>query len=354
MSNKDRYGVIANIVTLINKHLQYRQDLTVDDINKAYKIAEQEQLALIGAKANKTTTVKELAMLFRDSCVAFAALGKRADLLMGKVKGPVIDPKTALDTAMRRDIEADSPDKTTEDIHIFGSLPMGGCGYDDADGVTHIVSAAYDPPNGLAVAEDIDTKILYLPLLFQYLDSINSTIEVKLDDIIAVDYISMITQDYIWGTRPLLGYYNEECRYVKVTNKDFINVFANKAKAMLESATAGDLNYYDMLQIKQELHEQLATVYFGTGINPLYIYNDLAKVLCAVGQGKITNKTIDGLDCYISRDSSILRTTRSLKEEVYEVNKAGLLSYVDALETLGLDGLTGVSEIIDLIKKHCV
>lgn len=308
--DKDKFGVIASVVPLINEHLQYRENLTVDAINTAHKTVKQELIAIIGVKSNKTTTIKELALLFRDSCLSFVAVGKRADLLIEKVKGPITNPKMALDTAIRKDVETENPNET-ESVY----LAMGG------DDVTHIVNAAYEP-----VISGTSIKILYLPILYQYLDNIGSTLSVPVDD---VNY-----------------------KYKRTTNRDFINIFANKAKSMLESDTAED--YYEALKIKKELHAQLAYAYFYSSVGVSSVYSMLTKILGAVGQGKVlTNGVIAEMECCEACSSSILIAQRSLKGEVYAINKMGLLSYVDALETLGLGSLTGVTEIIDLIKKHC-
>lgn len=372
VNTKDRWGFYAKSAELMVKHMPQDNNTSekckenavrLDEIKMQYKEAETELISHIRTKVSAINGINELVSAFRDACLSIAGLGVRADVLKGHIDGEkLLSQKQQFNNAIWKGIAPQSNlmEELGEllDEECYNCTPYG-CGiYSDCNNLIDTVF-------GDVEANIYDGYALVILPLLRYLDDIGSELNIFniTEPIIVTSCADAITSK-AWAYRALIGFFTEHNStvfnsyrtYKRKLNKAFVNIFANKITLLFNSVNEGDPDYFVIARLRDYLHTRLSSLYFRSESNnntPLEVYRIADNLLRDERAGVVLG--VEALKKYagdIMLEDTVLITKQStIKETTYQINKVGLESYLQAVESLGLSSCPYVDVIIKAIRQ---
>lgn len=342
MIKKDNLKILETATELMTKHLQVsaiEQVKGVDleqSLTKAYKSVETALLTHIRQQVAQIKTILALSDSFVDSCYAFGALGLRNDLIRTKLLGETKSGKVAFCEAIEKD---------TRDFLTFIACESEGF---DNQNAYNLAYDAYEINFLAHLNHTTNTKALAVTVLLDYgYTGIN--IGTVMQDLKFSSCLKAIL-DKNWAERSLAGYFDEDDVYVpNIVKPEFISIFAGKLKGLLAQSTPESADYFQKLQIKQYLHQQVISGFtMFCDVNPVEVYHEIDRLIAA-------SKTNNGITQVVVEDGNFnleFAVTKKYSSHgiSYEINLEALQALSSLLEVLGLGDLPEVALIIGKIR----
>jgi|GEM_PF-4129225 len=378
-TKQGKYGLYDHVRILIQDHLQYEdshnhfgRNQNADDCQQCvkeikelaskYKVAEKLHIDFIRAQANSVRMAEDLLDLFSGSIYSFAILGLRADLIKKKItsNNPAPTDKSKLDQAVRKGVNGSAPTFNCEIASELDSILGNNFSFDFGceDAITRLINSAFCRRHDFVA----DAHVMMTSYLYYYLGQTGNGLSKDLA-LFQTDSIADLVTTSTWADRPLIGYYRGGADaqlfgdFKSVINVDFFSIFAQKIDMLFNTVNIGDKDYFIVEAFKSALSNSVHRAYFGaySEIDRLRVYNSTADAIDiankATASGKPLTYEMLNTTAYFTflDDSALLRKMDVSGGMTYELNKPGLLSFVNLIESLGLDGQSGFEAIADRI-----
>lgn len=341
MNRTEGYGILKKSTELLGK-----MDIGIADqrskrlsLQMLYKTAESELLTYIKKQVAQVTSLKSLTDAFVDACFGLGALGMRQDLIHRKLVEASKSGQEALQEAIEKDTQTKQP--------TWGDgLPFSE-GEPDYLNAYNLSNEAYESYPYL-ISSDANKKALSFVFLLYYVQeySCDFDLTVAAMDLQYNSCFKVISNKY-WAERCLAGYFSDEGTYNNEgANHEFLSIFGQAFRNLLDKSK----DYFEALQIKQFLHEQIIKVYADSnGATPLEVYVEIEKLMT-------TNKRPKGItqaDYEAALYSSTFAVTKRYEASglTYELNIEGLKVLAELLEALELGGLQEVNVYMGKVKR---
>jgi hypothetical protein len=284
-------------------------------------------------------------------------LGLRYDLVLAKTMGkPALTEQEALAQALCKDVRPripkpqKSPDylirnnygfnlclshSSVEDIFAGLGGPGSNCVIDDS------IEYAYDGGHTFIN----DSTALMLVYLLNHLDKTKSKINCESIANYARIFFTGNLMSSAWAERSLIGYFQKEDSgfiggYERELNHSFVRIFTDKVDMLFSSPRFDD---YAVENLRNTLYKQIVGFWFGENngmsiIDPTLIYQALNELLDLARRNiAITSEhTENDIAGYIG--SSMLLFNKDLYNgDTYELNYAGLMSFIETVEAVGVE-----------------
>ena len=346
MKQIDRYGILKKSTELLGKMDigiadQRSKGITLEvSLDMVYKTAEKSLLAHTKQAVAQIKMIAELTDAFVDSCFGFGAVGMRIDLLRRKLLGASNSGQVSFCEVIEKDTQI--------------KQATWGDGFPFSDNEPEYLNA-YNLSNEAFesyhcyILSDADKGALAFVYLLYYMKeySCNLNLEVAAIDLQYNSCFKVISNKN-WAKRSLAGYFGEDGTYSSVgVNLEFIGIFGQAFRNLLDKSK----DYFEALQIKQYLHEQLIKVYADSnGATPIEVYVEIEKLMTAYKHPKGITQSDYEDELY----SGTFAVTKRYNASglTYELNIEGLLALAEILEALGLGGLQEVNVYIGKTKSY--
>jgi hypothetical protein len=369
MKKQDIYGVVSHAIELIGEHLQPEgnkkrisgnptrdgrtvQAKAVAKLNQNYKLAEEAQIEFIRTQSKAVAGANELVHLFTDSLYSFLILGIRTDILKDKIEGE----KKSL-TEKAKDAICDG--RRSDDFDDFDfAFDSDDSGYSGRE-IEKIVDAAYEHKDFRSLATDAP------PLMFMYLlNHINKNNGKPTDfnpDYLPDDAVYRRLTESGWEDRPLVGCYvreQESSSYIHFEpnfNTNFTSIFTNKLDTMLNSTKQDNPDFFAVENLRRILFDLAVGVYLyhSGSVETYQSLHALTHLLNLHDAGTIItcdNFKVQNYGAEIEH-AALIDYYDINNGSTHQINKAGLLSFVELIDNFGLSEMCGFNIIADRIRS---
>lgn len=348
MQNADKYGILKKATDLLVSKMDLgtatkwaKGTCSEVALELTYKDVELELMGYIRGQVNQIKSIEALTDAFVASCYALGAVGMRIDLLYKKFIGAPKNAREALQEAITKGTQDDTPMWGDGGLHGFG------CGSEKFQ-VENLCDEAFST-YPWRIKSDDDARALAFVYLLYYTKDCNCDYDLD-DAALDLQYNSCFKAitGKEWKNRSLAGYFDEGTYYSASVNHEFIGIFGEKIKELFEK----NKEYFETLQIKQYLHKALIKIFSGSNSAvPIEVYVEIEKLMTASKTATgISATDYDELDCCAG---FAVNKHYEVSGLTFELNTKALQSLAELLEALGLGSLQEVNAYIGKVKSFC-
>ncbi|MCL1844062.1 MAG: hypothetical protein FWF79_09635 [Defluviitaleaceae bacterium] len=239
----------------------------------------------------------------------------------------------------------------------------------DDDFVTDLSHILHDPFGGLDEIDQLcrmayhgepsfeaDSRALLTVFVLRKLKEMNSLLKL---DCLSSGLTSGRCTEYVngnnWKDRSLIGYFDFENSnslsgmYVSDLNQSFVRIFTDRIATLLSTGTSDNFLVADM---RNTIYDVVVNAWFGYSGSVFETFAALNAVIGMATRGEaIRERDMDGCGYRQYLNYSILLPRQDISNGLtYEINKTGLMQFVDLVEGLNLGDMPGFGEIAALIR----